>query len=834
MIGIVIVSHSAKLAEGVIDLVDQMTQGQVPVATAGGIDDLEEPIGTDALQIKEAIEEVFSDDGVLVLMDLGSAILSAEMAKEFFSEEQQAKIYLCSAPLVEGAITAAVEAIGTNDIKQIITAALGGLTPKQAELQDIAPETTTQAPRLDSGLAQEIRLTVRNRLGLHARPAAKFVSTASGFESDITVRNATKEGAPVSAKSINQVATIGARQGHEIAVAAQGPDAGKALQALQVLVEANFGEKEDEVVEAVEPPTTVAAQSVEGQIIGIAASPGVAIGPAALFQLSTVEVLEYEIEDPDPEWERLQHAIQTAKREIQALKSQTQAQAGQAQADIFEAHRLYLEDPSLVEAARQKIFDRHVNAEAAWQATVSEIADKYKNLDDPYLQARAADVADVGGRVFTHLTGTTPMAIDLSQPAILVASDLTPSDAVQLDRDKVLGICTKLGSATSHSAILARAMGIPAVVGVGPNFSQIEADRTVVIDGTRGQVWVEPESKMLADFQAERDNWVASQTAAKAASQQPAATKDGKRIEVVANIGGVADAKLALENGAEGVGLFRTEFLFLNRSAAPSEEEQFEAYQAVAEALGKRPLVIRTLDIGGDKFLPYMQLESETNPFLGWRGIRICLDWPNLFKTQLRAILRASPGHQIKIMFPMISSMAEVRSAKVILEEVRTELRQAGTPFDENLQVGIMIEVPAAVAISDHLAAEVDFFSIGTNDLSQYVTASDRMNAKVAALADTFHPGILRMIAQTIRSAHAAGIWVGLCGEFASNSLATPILLGMGIDEFSLSAPSIPEVKKMIGQLQTVQTEAIASAVLNLDSAAAVREYVKENIKVKA
>lgn len=828
MIGLVIVSHSAKLAEGVCELVNQMTQGRLPLAAAGGLDDPDHPIGTDAFRVQEAIESVYSDDGVVVLMDLGSALLSAETALEFMDEAQQAHIRLCEAPLVEGAVAAAVQALNTTDIELVLAEARGALTAKSAQLRDVAGAASPPAPAAVAAAGAELRLTVANPHGLHARPAAQFVGTAARFQADLTVRNVTENRGPVNAKSINQVATLGVRQGHEIIISAVGPEAEAALAALETLAAANFGEAEATAGPAkpAEPQVAVAPPSLPGSLTGIAASPGIALGPVALYRLATIKVSERQIDDPPAEWERLLAAIQTAQEQLKTVQAQASAQVGDYEASIFEAHQLFLEDPALVEVARQQIFDRSINAEAAWQAAIAEQVAGYRAIEDVYLQARAADVVDVGQRVLKLLTGAPPTHLELTEPSILVATDLSPSDTAQLDPSKVLGICTEQGTATAHSAILARALGIPAVVGVGPALAHLTTGTLVALDGQHGSVWVTPDAAQVTKLEHQREAWLAVQQAARAAGQQLAITRDGQRVEVVANIGGLAELHAALDYGAEGVGLLRTEFLYLERSTAPTEAEQLTIYRAIAEKLEARPFIIRTLDIGGDKPLPYLDLGVEANPFLGWRGIRYCLDHPALLKTQLRAILQASPGHQFKIMFPMISSLVEVRAAKALLAECQTELRQAGVAFDEAIEIGVMIEVPAAVAIADQLATEVDFFSIGTNDLSQYTVAADRTNARVSALADTFQPAVLRLIQQTISAAHTAGIWVGLCGEFAGNPLATPVLLGFGLDEFSMSGPAIPLVKQAINRLDLTEAKAIAQAVLQLDSAEAVRHYL--------
>lgn len=838
MIGIVIVSHSKQLAEGVRELAEQMVQGKVPLAVAGGIDDSENPLGTDAIQVHQAIASVYSDEGVIVLMDLGSALMSAEMALEFLPKERRDNVRLCEAPIVEGAIAAAVAAATSSDIEQIIAEARGALAAKAAQLgvannppslssheQPVSNLVSTEAEHK----TKEIRLTIRNRLGLHARPAARFVATAVEFQSQLRVRNLTRNTEFVRADSINQVATLGARQGHELAIAAQGSDADQALAALQALVSANFGEDDTAIESQTAAPQIGINQ--EGELVGIPASPGIAIAPVILYSPKPIKVAEHRVDAPQAEWQRLQVAMQTARQQIQALRLQTANQVSANQAVIFDAHMLFLEDPVLNDAVYQSIFEQHLNAEAAWANAMDELATTYSTLEDSYMQARTADVVDVKQRVLRQLAGTDATTLELSQPAILVAMDLTPSDTAQLDPTKVLGICTALGSATSHSAILARTLGIPAVVGVGPEVLHLVDGTRLALDGESGKVWVEPDPNILDTLQVKRDARIAAQQQARTMANHPAITRDRRRVSVLANIGGLADAKLALNLGAEGVGLLRTEFLYLERTASPTEEEQLVVYQEIAQAMGTRPLIIRTLDVGGDKPLPYLGLQQEANSFLGWRGIRFCLDHPDVLKTQLRAILRASPGHQLKVMFPMIATVAEVQAAKAILAQVQTELRQASIPFEQSMEVGIMVEVPAAVAMADHLADEVDFFSIGTNDLSQYIMACDRTNPRVASLADALHPAVLRMIQQTVQAGHKAGIWVGLCGELGADPLAVPILLGLGLDEVSLNPQAIPTFKQAVTQLKVSEAEAIAQAALQLDSAAKVRAALSHYLK---
>ncbi|WP_017316511.1 phosphoenolpyruvate--protein phosphotransferase [Mastigocladopsis repens] len=853
MVGIVIVSHSKQLAEGVRELAAQMVQGKVPLAVAAGIDDPENPLGTDAMQVYEAIASIYTDEGVIILMDLGSALMSAEMALEFLSQEHRDKVHLCEAPLVEGAIAAAVAAASGSNIQQVMAEARGALLAKATQLgvdmshiqQETAHVSTSfviEGQRTnDTGhVTKEIRLLVRNRLGLHARPAAKFVATAARFQSQIKVKNVTKNIEAVRADSINQVATLGVRQGHELVITATGSDADEALAALQALVESHFGEEETTLLPHY--PTTSSLQhpistSSHHFLQGIPASSGVAIAPVFLYCPTPIDIQQYHVDKIEEEWQGLQVAIQIAQEEIQALLSQASIQIGDAEAAIFDAHLLFLEDPVVLEAVHQRIFEQHLNAEAAWQAVVDELANHYRSIEDSYLQERVADVVDVGQRVLRLLTGFqshirisdhSPTHLHLCDPAILIATDLSPSDTARLDPTKVLGICTTSGSAICHSAIIARRLGIPVIVGLPTEILQVADNTLVALDGESGRVWIEPEPEIQTALEAKREAQQVAHQQALTTASSPAMTRDQKQISVFANIGGLSDTEEALILGAEGVGLFRTEFLYLERTTPPSEEEQLVVYQSIAQLLDHRPLIIRTLDVGGDKPIPYLNFPHETNPFLGWRGIRFCLDNPDIFKTQLRAILKASPGHQIKIMFPMIATVQEIQAAKAMLAEVQAELRQAGIPFDENMEVGIMVEIPSAVVLAEQLAAEVDFFSLGTNDLSQYIMAADRTHPRVATLVDAMHPAVLRMIQQTVQAAHKAGIWVGLCGELAADPLAATILLGLGLDEVSLNPQAIPEFKQAIAQLTMAEAEIIAASAMQQNSAAEVRELVRK------
>jgi phosphocarrier protein FPr len=519
-------------------------------------------------------------------------------------------------------------------------------------------------------------------------------------------------------------------------------------------------------------------------------------------------------------------AIHGAQEETRALYEWSKTHIGADEAGIFDAQSLFLEDPELVGAVSRMVLEDQVSAESAWQAETTKLADRLGALVDPYLRARAADVADVAARVLRRLTGQAGAARVLREPAILSAHDLTPSEVKDFDPTMVLGLCLEAASASAHSVILARAMGIPVVAGLGPGVSALADGTIVAVDGEQGTVWISPDADQVAALEGRRRNWLAARRAAELGRHKPAATRDGRRIRVFANISGVAEAAEAVACGAEGVGVLRTEFLFLGRAAAPGEEEQVAAYRAIVESLGGRPLTVRALDIGGDKSLPYVEIGEEANPFLGWRGIRVLLSRRDLFRTQLRAILRAGAAQPVELLLPMIASLDELRKTKALVGEAEAELEREGLPFRKNIRIGVMIEVPAAVAIADQLAREASFFSIGSNDLIQYAMAADRTNSRVAPIADPFEVAVLRMIRQTIEAGRGAGIHVALCGELAADPLAAPLLLGLGLEEFSVSAPLIPELKRAISSWSAPEAEGVAREALAMDSCQSVRRLL--------
>ena len=564
---------------------------------------------------------------------------------------------------------------------------------------------------------------------------------------------------------------------------------------------------------------------------GIAASPGIAIGQSLIKKEKEIEIDRENISDDqvEQEIEKLHKALTESKKSLEKLKKETAEKLGEEKAEIFNAHLMILDDPEVIPAFENKIKDDKLNAAAAVKDVIDEFAAVFAAMEDEYLRERGSDIKDVGMRVIKNLLGVEDIADKMDEEVIIIAEDLTPSDTAQLDTDKVLAFVTKDGSRTSHSAIMARSLGIPSVVGVGSELiEKAEDEIKIIVDGSSGEVYFEPDQSTLDEYKDKLKEYKAEQERLKVFKDKKAETEDGHQIEVVGNMGNLKDVEPILANGGEGVGLFRSEFLYMDRSQLPTEEEQFKVYKEAAEKMGDKPLIIRTLDVGGDKELPYLDFPEEMNPFLGYRAIRVCLERDDIFKPQLKALLRAGSYGNLKIMFPMISSLEELRAAKNKVEEAKSELKAEAKEFNENVDLGMMIEIPAAVMIADQLAKEVDFFSIGTNDLIQYTVAVDRMNEKIAEMHTPYHPAVLRLIKKTIEAAHAQDIWVGMCGEAAGEELLLPFLLGAGLDEFSMSAISILKVKEILTKWTLAEAEKESKKILELGTTAEVKEYLNK------
>ncbi|MCA6924584.1 phosphoenolpyruvate-protein phosphotransferase PtsI [Pectobacterium versatile] len=571
-------------------------------------------------------------------------------------------------------------------------------------------------------------------------------------------------------------------------------------------------------------------------ISGILVSPGIAFGKALLLKEDEILINRKKIsaDQVEQEIERFLTGRSKASVQLEAIKKKARETLGAEKEAIFEGHIMLLEDEEFEQEIIALIKDEHASADAAAFSVIENQAKALEELDDEYLKERAADMRDIGKRLLRNILNMTIVDLgDIQDEVILVATDLTPSETAQLNLDKVLGFITDLGGRTSHTSIMARSLELPAIVGTTNVTQQVKNGDYLILDAVNNQIYQNPTADKIEELKAVQQQYHAEKYELAKLKDLPAITLDGHQVEVCANIGTVRDVAGAERNGAEGVGLYRTEFLFMDRDSLPTEEEQFQAYKAVAEAVGAQAVIVRTMDIGGDKDLPYMNLPKEENPFLGWRAIRICLDRKEILHAQLRAILRASKFGKLRIMFPMIISVEEVRELKAELEMLKAQLREEGKAFDESIEVGVMVETPAAAAIASHLAKEVDFFSIGTNDLTQYTLAVDRGNELISHLYNPMSPAVLTLIKQVIDASHAEGKWTGMCGELAGDERATLLLLGMGLDEFSMSAISIPSIKKIIRNANYEDAKALAEQALAQPTAQELSNLVSRFIKEK-
>ncbi|PYZ93677.1 phosphoenolpyruvate--protein phosphotransferase [Salipaludibacillus keqinensis] len=566
------------------------------------------------------------------------------------------------------------------------------------------------------------------------------------------------------------------------------------------------------------------------QLNGIAASAGIAISKAFRLETPDLTVVKKTVENVEEELQVFDSALEKSKSELEVIKEKTKNDLGEDHAEIFSAHLLVLSDPELVDTIRQKVKDDKVNSSFALKEVSDTFITMFENMDNEYMKERAADIRDVSQRLLAHILGKPIVSLaELNEEVILIADDLTPSDTAQLNKDFVKAFVTDIGGRTSHSAIMARSMEIPAVVGTKSVTKSGEQGMQVIVDGLEGNVIIDPTEEELAEYRQKLADYEEKKKEWAKLVHEPSKSKDGQLVELVANIGTPNDLEGVINNGAEGVGLYRTEFLYMGRDELPTEEEQYEAYKKVVQNLDGKPVVIRTLDIGGDKELPYLDLPKEMNPFLGFRAIRLCLEKDDMFRTQLRALLRASVFGNLKIMFPMIATLDEFRQAKAILEEEKKKLQEDGKDVSDSIEIGIMVEIPSTAVMAPQFAKEVDFFSIGTNDLIQYTLAADRMNEQVSYLYQPYNPAILRLVKMVIDASHAEGKWTGMCGEMAGDELAIPLLLGLGLDEFSMSATSVLPARSQISQMTKSEAKEVAEKALLLNTADEVKELVEKS-----
>jgi phosphoenolpyruvate-protein phosphotransferase len=674
-------------------------------------------------------------------------------------------------------------------------------------------------PRNESGeIIKTEQLTIVNPNGLHARPAAQLSTLARRFQARVLVH---KGKAHAPATSVTEIMALDLGKGDQVWLSAQGVDGTEALAALKALIQSGLGEDLSKAPAAEEGKQFV---SNDPQVVGgVPAAPGLAIG---IVRVKTFEVPAFEAKSnrPTEEQQRLRRAIAAAEAELTAAKSRFEQESEVEKAQIFAAHSALLADEALEREATAAIRDG-ASAPAAWQSVVTGHAGKLSALNNPLMRQRAGDLKDVGHRVLMKLLGISTDKVAYAKGTVLVCDELTPSDVAHLDPAIIAGLATRHGGSTSHAAIIARTIGVPYVAGLGDGIARLRTGTSVIIDGEQGSVRVGPSADVLEKTRQDikkRDELRAQRLGT---ARQPAVTSDGRTIDVGANIGNAKEAAQAVEQGGDGVGLLRSEFLFMNRRIAPTEAEQRNEFELIGKTLGgKRTLVVRTLDVGGDKPLPYMPVGAEENPFLGVRGLRLSLRYPEIFATQIRSLLAAAPLTKLCVMFPMVAQIDEFRAAKAA---VTAEMQKAGIAAD-SVSLGVMIEVPSAALMADALAEEADFFSIGTNDLTQYTLAMDRGHPELATKADALDPAVLRLIRMTVQAAHDQKKWVGICGGLAAETLALPLLIGLDVDELSVPAPAIPELKAAVRELSHQRCRGLAEQALAFGSAAQVRALLEK------
>ena len=860
-VGLVIVSHSEKLASGVAELTQQMTQGAITIVAAGGAGD--NVIGTSVETIQQAIERADGPDGVLILLDMGSAILSTEMALEMLTDEQRGRVLLSSAPIVEGALAAALDATLGHSLKEVRAAAENAAGKEQLKnLKPIAqgeeeataeaqPATQQSSTQLTAD-ALEKQHTLNNPAGLHARPISLVIQTAAKFTALVEVQ-ANKRTA--RATSLIELLGLAARKGDTILIRASGQDAQAVLDALSALVEANFYETSEtqpttSSTRVKDAPVAYTSIQAVNELQGIATSKGFALGPALPYTSRRVDLRAVEPHiitsaQVASEQARLQEAIDTTTKELQELVQHVQQQIGKNEAAIFEAQGLLLRDPLLLATASTIINEQHYDAASAFARAGEQSATQLEAFDDTFVAGRAVDIRDVTSRVVQHLGGQVPSPQNFSaldKRVILIARDLTPSDTAQLRREMVLGICTTQGGPNAHTAILARALGIPAIAGLDETLLQQVSDGDEVgMDAEKGVLYLHPTPEIRAALAERVNEQEQRQKQLKAAAQEASKPLllNGQRIHLLANIGSAVEAEAARQWGAEGVGLLRTEFLFANAQTMPSEEEQYSSYTQVfrafrGDAEQSGPLVARTLDAGADKPMPalqpYLSTTKEANPALGVRGVRIHLAHPELLEQQFKALLRAAQDEHVEvhIMVPMLTTVEELRTVRTIFQRVSTEL-QLTTP----VPLGIMVEVPASVVMAPELATLADFFSIGANDLLQYTLASDRTNTALATLYNPMQPSILRLIRQIADAGRNAGKSVAVCGEMASDIRLAPVLVGLGVTELSMTPNALPAVRAALANRTMSELTELANKVCQVSTVAEVEELCEAFMRIQ-
>jgi phosphocarrier protein FPr len=814
-VAMVLVSHSKLLAEGVAALVRQMVGERVLIHCAAGAGEDGAELGTDATRILAAITATDNPAGTVVLMDLGSAILSTQMALDLAEPEIKQRVTLSAAPFVEGAVTAAVTAAAGGSRAAIVDEARRALTLKSEQLGaphlpngSGAPEEASRRAGSDGGPTTIAEVAIRDPHGLHARPAGQVATLSGRFRADITLANMDNGKGPANARSLIALMSLAAQAGHRLRIVATGPDANDAASALQTLME-GFG---------AEAASTNIADVPALSKGPIPVSPGIAIGELFIFERVMPRIPEEKVADTSAELAILDRAVAAAARDLET------GQASRIGADMAAMQLSLLRDPMLLAAAQSLVERDCLNAAAAFSRAADAAAKVYQALEDPYLRAREADLRDVMRAVIGKLLGAAAPALPEARPVILLADELAPSDVLSLDRARVLGVIDRRGGPTSHTAILLRGLSIPAIAGVGTAISSFGA-RRAAFDGSTGEVFFDPSPDEAESFARRSEAWLARR-AKSAIANGRATTLDGTEVELWANVANLADATAGRSAGATGIGLLRTEIMFLDRLTAPGEEEQVARLKQIFETFAGRPIIVRTLDAGGDKPIPYMNMPKEANPYLGVRGLRLSLREMAIFEAQLRAILQAGAGYDLRIMLPMVTEPSELDEARSALARAHAALERDKVSCVWPVPLGVMVEVPSAALLARQLARVSDFFSIGTNDLTQYTLAAERGNPALGSYADAAHPAVLSLIADAVRAAHEATIAISVCGEAAGDEAVALLLTGLGVRKLSMTAAAIPAVAERLTGAELSSLSRAAADALKTDSAREARAKV--------
>lgn len=815
MVALVLVSHSRALAAALRELVLQMAGAELTVAIAAGAGENHHELGTDAVHIAEVLTPLCAADGALVLMDLGSAVLSAQTALELLESEGvegwRERIRLCPAPLVEASVAAAVAAASGASLKDVAAEAARALEPKREQLaSDDDSSANPQAEARAAG-AVVVEFTIANPHGLHARPAANLARFFHDFSGDAVLNNLTNGRGPAAGRSMTSLSLLQPLKGHRLRAELSGTGAEEFADKLLAFAAHGFGE----AIEATQAP---AAPSPAHGILGV--SDGLAMGrPLALEQaMSLPDDTPRQLLAPAEESARFEAARAKLAAELDHAGSG-------AAADIFAAHAALVRDPALAADVQEAIRTRAATAEQAWREACNRVAEAYAQMNDDYLRARVADVRDVERRLLLTLSGAAMPPIAPDPPAVLYTAELLPSQAIACDPARVLGIVAQAGSPTAHAALLIRSAGIPMVVGATPaEFDRLQKASIVALDGSTGQLWIDPPQDRMAAVRAAQQQQIQAQAALDRDRALPATTADGVRIEILANVSTAADARMAMEQGAEGVGLLRTEFVLHAFRQMPTEDEQAQALRAVIEPLGTGTLIVRTPDIGADKPLPFLAADAEANPFLGVRGLRLSLLHPEFFASNLRAILRAGAGRALHIMLPMVSLPSEMRLARMLLDHAHRDLVQRGVKHAWPVPLGMMVEVPAAALSAQSFITETEFFSIGTNDLTQYLMAAERGNAQLRKLEDAAHPALLSAVRSVCRAAGSRH--VSVCGDAASDPVTAALMVATGVRSLSVRPRQISLLKALLRSVRLATLEELLNRALQSEDASAVRALI--------